>query len=176
MRTTGVQGCTVFATFGALIHASMATAKKTNHDANPGFFNPKKYGCWMFPANDTVKARLQQAATVAALFLLSFLPASAQSNNRLTLIAPGYVAFTYQGDTLDTSQFAGFFTWIGVQDAADAKKCAARSLDYLLATQAPDSLDNRMLEVWKLGLRHYAVFSEVEERKPKIVKATKGLK
>ena len=151
----------------------MATAKKTTHDPNPGFFNPKKYGCWMFPALSA--EQIKKAATVAALFLLSFLPVSAQSN-RLILIAPGYVAFTYQGDTLDTSNFAGFFTWIGVQDAADAKKCAARSFDYLLATQAPDSLDNRMLEVWKLGLRHYAVYSEVEERKPKIVKATKGLK
>ena len=109
--------------------------------------------------------------------LLSSLAAPAQNerwyestDNVALLYAKDYVAFRWQGDTLDSSHFRAFFEFMG-EDSSYAKLLCFYCIQYLYQHGAGvDSLDHIMRTSFFWGLDEYACFSRLQNLKVTIIK------
>lgn len=92
------------------------------------------------------------------------------ADNVALLYAKDYVAFRWQGDTLDSSHFRAFFEYMG-EDTAYANLLCFYSIQYLYQHGAGvDSLDRIMRTSFFWGLDEYACFSRLQEVRIKVIK------
>lgn len=96
--------------------------------------------------------------------------AQKSADNVALLYAKDYVAFRWQGDTLDSSHFRAFFEYMG-EDTAYANLLCFYSIQYLYQHGAGvDSLDRIMRTSFFWGLDEYACFSRLQEVRIKVIK------
>lgn len=96
--------------------------------------------------------------------------AQKSADNVALLYAKDYVAFRWQGDTLDSSYFLAFFEYMG-EDTAYANLLCFYSIQYLYQHGAGvDSLDRIMRTSFFWGLDEYACFSRLQEVRIKVIK------
>lgn len=94
----------------------------------------------------------------------------AVTDNVAILYAKDYVAFRWNGDTLDSSHFRAFFEFMG-EDSSYANLLCFYSIQYLYQHETGvDSLDLIMRTSFFWGLNEYACFSRLQNLKVTIVK------
>ena len=92
------------------------------------------------------------------------------SDNVAILYAHNYVAFRWQGDTLDSSHFRAFFEFMG-EDTSYANILCFYCIQYLYQHETGvDSLDHIMRTSFFWGLDEYACFSRLQNLKITVIK------
>lgn len=95
---------------------------------------------------------------------------SERTDNMVILYAKNYVAFRWNGDTLDSSHFRAFFEFMG-EDSSYANLLCFYCIQYLYQNETGvDSLDHIMRTSFFWGLDEYACFSRLQNLKVTIIK------
>lgn len=93
-----------------------------------------------------------------------------RTDNVVLLYAKDYVAFRWQGDTLDSSHFRAFFEFMG-EDSSYANLLCFYCIQYLYQHETGvDSLDYIMRTSFFWGLDEYACFSRLQNLRVTIIK------